>query len=150
MKGTERRTRIVEDVDPGGLPPFDFSQLAEDQCGIICGHDKLGPVLAFSSPVLSMRLTEYSARALIEALHLALDEFEPPLGLGATGVYPEGKENEADEGELRFGVRADGRSVRVVFGKPVAHLGMDGAEALDLAAKLTECAHEALANQGKH
>lgn len=43
---------------------------------------------------------------------------------GATGLYPKGKMQSQDEGELQFGItHHDGRIV-MSFGKPVAWLGL--------------------------
>lgn len=54
--------------------------------------------------------------------------------IGATGKYPRGKMNDADEGEIQFRVAADPVTKTVIldFGKQVAWLGMsrDVAEGL--------------------
>lgn len=63
--------------------------------------------------------------------------------LGATGTFPRGKLHESDEGELRLGVTVDQGTVIVVFGKPVAWLGLTPQMARDLAATLLERADEA-------
>lgn len=57
-----------------------------------------------------------------------------PAGLGATGRFPEGRLNEHDEGEIAFAVAADSGSKKVLinFGKPVAFLGMNKAQAIEL------------------
>lgn len=54
---------------------------------------------------------------------------------GATGSFPQGKVEDADEGELRMGVAYDKLNgiVRVQFGKPVAWLGLPPPEARQLA-----------------
>jgi hypothetical protein len=53
---------------------------------------------------------------------------------GATGKFPEGKLNEDDEGELRFGIAGDPEKgmVYIDFGKPVTWMAMrpERAEAL--------------------
>lgn len=58
--------------------------------------------------------------------------------LGATGNFPEGKYNEADEGEIGFHIGVDLNAQVIVFdlGKPVAWLGMKAADARELAAML--------------
>ena len=68
---------------------------------------------------------------------------KPFVPLGATGQFPRGKLHESDEGELRFGVTVEHGTVIVVFGKPVAWLGMSPQKASDLAVTLLERADEA-------
>lgn len=65
--------------------------------------------------------------------------------LGATGQYPRGQLTHADEGEIQFAIGSDPRTGKVIidFGKPVAWLGMDAADAERLAAKLLEHAAKA-------
>jgi hypothetical protein len=60
------------------------------------------------------------------------------LKLGATGQFPRGKADDEDEGELRFALAADYQQaiVRIVFGKPIAWLGLPSAEARQFAAML--------------
>ena len=57
-----------------------------------------------------------------------------PLGLGATGKFPEGKLNPSDEGELKFAVAGlpDGQGVKIEFGKPVAWLVLPQSLAIEL------------------
>jgi len=64
--------------------------------------------------------------------------------LGATGSYPYGKLNDSDEGELRMAVAADHRDsvVKVMFGKPIAWLGLPSDVARDLAKMLIDKADE--------
>lgn len=59
-------------------------------------------------------------------------------GFGSTGNFPDGRLNESDEGEIRFGVAADPENKVVVlnFGKPVAWLGMPPDLARQLALSL--------------
>lgn len=54
--------------------------------------------------------------------------------LGATGRYPEGKLGAHDEGEIAFAVAADpvNKKILIDFGKPVAFLGMNKAQAVEL------------------
>lgn len=61
--------------------------------------------------------------------------------LGATGLFPDGKFNEFDEGEIRFrAAHVDGKIV-VDFGKPVAWLGMSSNQAKDFARLLLQLAN---------
>lgn len=54
--------------------------------------------------------------------------------LGATGKFPEGKINEADEGGLNIGVATteEGKII-VKFGTPVSWIGFDNKEAVQFA-----------------
>lgn len=63
-----------------------------------------------------------------------------PAGLGATGRYPEGKLSEHDEGEIAFAVAADPKLKKVLidFGKPVAFLGMNKTQAIELGQMLID------------
>jgi hypothetical protein len=66
--------------------------------------------------------------------------------LGATGEFPDGKLNDHDEGELRFGVITDAEgNVCMHFGKPVAWFGMPPAQAVELAQLLIK--HARIATQ---
>lgn len=67
-----------------------------------------------------------------------------PEGLGATGRYPEGKLGEHDEGEIAFAVAADPKNKKVLidFGKPVAFLGMNPKQAIELGQMLIDKAVE--------
>ena len=64
--------------------------------------------------------------------------------LGATGRYPLGKLGDHDEGEIAFAVAADPKSKKVLidFGKPVAFIGMTGAQAAELGRMLISKAKE--------
>lgn len=64
--------------------------------------------------------------------------------LGATGQFPRGPSDVDDEGELRLALAADHQQaiVRIVFGKPIAWLGLPSKEARDFAALLIEKADE--------
>lgn len=66
---------------------------------------------------------------------------------GPTGKFPRGKLNEDDEGELTMGVAADGGTVILNFGKPVAWVGLPPALARELAASLIKKADEAAKRQ---
>lgn len=60
------------------------------------------------------------------------------MHLGATGQHPQGKLNDGDEGELRFGVASVGEKVILNFGKPVAWVGFDPAQAREIARLLSQ------------
>jgi hypothetical protein len=66
-------------------------------------------------------------------------------GLGATGRFPQGQLNPDDEGEIRVAVAADPKQQKVIidFGKRVAWIGFDAAQATELGelliAKAMEC-----------
>ena len=64
--------------------------------------------------------------------------------LGATGAYPYGKADATDEGELRLALAADYEQgiVRILFGKPIAWLGLPSGKARELAAALIEKADD--------
>lgn len=74
---------------------------------------------------------------------------------GATNKFPQGKLNEADEGEIAFGIATDKTSSKVIisFGKPIAWIGMDKSQALGLAEtiikKQTKSNDAVLADGGK-
>lgn len=63
------------------------------------------------------------------------DEFfhsqEPSLG--ATGLFPQGKLQSDDEGEIRLAVGQKDGKVVIDFGKPVAWLGFDAEQAESIA-----------------
>lgn len=66
-----------------------------------------------------------------------------PTGqIGATGNFPEGKLNEADEGELSMAVAIRDGKVIVDFGKPVVWFGMDAKQATGLGRLLIEKAND--------
>lgn len=71
-------------------------------------------------------------------------ELEQKLGLGATGRFPDGKLNEHDEGEIAFAVAADPihKKILIDFGKPVAFLGMNPEQAIQLGQMLIDKAVE--------
>lgn len=64
--------------------------------------------------------------------------------LGPTGQFPRGLSDPTDEGELRLAMAADHQQgiVRVVFGKPIAWLGLASADARAMAQALVEKADE--------
>jgi len=63
-------------------------------------------------------------------------------GLGATGDYPRGKLNAADEGGLNIGIATVAGALIINFGKPVKWIGLDKATALQLADKIKRRAEE--------
>ena len=64
--------------------------------------------------------------------------------LGATGKFPQGRADQHDEGELRMAIVADHQQaiVRLVFGTPIAWLGLSARDARQLATMLNEKADE--------
>lgn len=72
------------------------------------------------------------------------------LRLGPTGRFPAGHADETDEGELQMAVAADPAAgiVRIVFGKPIAWLGLASSQARELAASLNAKADEV--DRSKH
>ena len=61
--------------------------------------------------------------------------------LGATGLFPRGKLDASDEGELRFGINHDADNVIIAFGKPVFWTAMPPAQARAFANALREHAN---------
>ena len=72
-------------------------------------------------------------------------EVAEELGLGATGEFPRGKITPEDEGELKMavGIHPETGKVIVDFGKPVAWIGMEARDALQLANFIRKRALEA-------
>lgn len=68
----------------------------------------------------------------------------PNFKIGATGKFPRGAADETDEGELRLAAAVDHQQgiIRVVFGKPVAWIGLPSTEARAFARMLVEKADE--------
>lgn len=58
------------------------------------------------------------------------------LGLGPTGVHPDGKLDDYDDGELGLGVTHLNGKVVMSFGIPIVAMGMSPNEARDIAASL--------------
>ena len=64
------------------------------------------------------------------------------IALGATGQFPQGKLNEDDEGEIAIGIARDGNKVLLNFGQPVAWIGFDADQAIQIATDLVKRAGE--------
>lgn len=62
--------------------------------------------------------------------------------LGATGNFPKGKVNKEDQGEIRIALRKEGRKIFIDFGKPVAWVGFESNEAIQLGTKLIKFAEK--------
>lgn len=62
---------------------------------------------------------------------------------GATGLYPDGELNKADEGQLQFAVAHKDGKVVLEFGTPVAWVGMNPQQAADLAMSMLQHARAA-------
>lgn len=58
--------------------------------------------------------------------------------LGDTGQYPQGALTKDDEGELRFAIGQKDGKVVVDFGKPVAWIGFDPDQAIQIALALVK------------
>jgi hypothetical protein len=73
------------------------------------------------------------AREKLRQLQQQIPE-RPFPSLGATNRFPQGQLNQNDEGEIMFAVAADKNQGKVLinFGKPVAWVGMDREQAIDL------------------
>lgn len=63
---------------------------------------------------------------------------------GATGKFPQGRLNDADEGELAMGIAADKENGKVIihFGTPTMWVGFDPQQARELAESLQAKADE--------
>lgn len=59
---------------------------------------------------------------------------------GATGLFPKGKIDRLDEGEIRFGIAADHKNnvILINFGKPVTWLGLTADEAIEISNSLRD------------
>lgn len=68
--------------------------------------------------------------------------------IGATGLHPEGKMTPQDEGSIQFAVGVKDGKVCVDFGTPVAWVGMNPGDALQLAETLIKRAREAAKGTG--
>ncbi len=75
---------------------------------------------------------------LLKKLEVATKQFE----LGATGKAPQGFLNPTDEGELKLAIGIEQNKVVINFGKPVAWIGFDWKQALELAELIRKKAHE--------
>lgn len=66
------------------------------------------------------------------------------MKLGASGEFPSGKLNEADESELTLAISSDKTAGKVLvqFGKSIKWIGMDAVQARGLAALLINKANE--------
>jgi hypothetical protein len=64
--------------------------------------------------------------------------------LGATGLFPRGKIDRLDEGQIKFAIAADHatNTILVNFGKPIAWMGLTGDEALEISDSLRDKALE--------
>jgi hypothetical protein len=62
--------------------------------------------------------------------------------LGPTGKFPDGKMNEHDEGEIQIGITCSGNKVIMAFGKPMAWLGFNKKDAVNIANALLKRAKE--------
>jgi hypothetical protein len=63
--------------------------------------------------------------------------------LGPTGDYPDGKLDESDDGALQMAITAEKGRVLVVFGKPIAWIGLEPKDAREMAVLLVKQAEVA-------
>lgn len=82
-----------------------------------------------------------------QQLNKLKDAIRQPL-IGATGTHPEGKLTPHDEGAIQFAVGVRDGKVCLDFGTPVAWLGMNPGDALQLAQSLIEHARKAAKGAG--
>lgn len=68
--------------------------------------------------------------------------------IGSTGMHPEGKLTEADEGSIQFAIGVQDGKVVLDFGTPVTWLGMPPQDALMLAESLIQKARAAAKASG--
>lgn len=68
---------------------------------------------------------------------------------GATGTFPAGQLTPHDEGAIQFAVGVKNHKVCVDFGTPVAWVGMEPEQAMQLAQSLVEHARAAARGTGK-
>jgi hypothetical protein len=66
------------------------------------------------------------------------------MKIGPTGIFPRGKLNDTDEGELAVGIAADKSTKKVLiqFGTPTAWIGMDPDQAIGFAQLIQDKALE--------
>lgn len=69
------------------------------------------------------------------------------LDLGPTGLFPEGKLIDGDEGEIRVGISNLNGKVVIHFGRPVTWIGFTSAQAREIAASLEEYASKVEAQE---
>lgn len=91
-----------------------------------------------------VRINREAIEAFDKKLRKAMGE---PL-IGATGTHPEGKITPHDEGAIQFAIGVKDGKVCLDFGTPVAWLGMDPGQALELAQDLIKHARNAARGTG--
>lgn len=77
------------------------------------------------------------------------EDRKPTVTLGATGEYPDGKLNEADEGAAIMAIGHGKGRVIVDFGQPVAWVGLSPQEAVTMAQYLINQARQAAHETGE-
>lgn len=91
-------------------------------------------------------LSPETRRLLNEQFLNSLDELmkreSARMKLGATGLFPQGKLDESDEGELKLGVAHTPEKVILNFGKPIAWIGFDPSQAREIGRLLVHHANE--------
>lgn len=68
---------------------------------------------------------------------------------GALGDFPEGQLSKSDEGSIQFAIGVKDGKVVLDFGTPVAWVGMNPQQAMDVAALLVKRAREAARAKGE-
>lgn len=71
-----------------------------------------------------------------EDLPIDMKELADAMKLGATGRFPLGKLNNADEGELSLAIGAENGKVVMNFGKKCSWIGFSPEQAIDIASTL--------------
>jgi hypothetical protein len=86
----------------------------------------------------------HSPDLLPKGVHRKLFKDMPTVDFGPTGRFPEGKLCSNDRGEIIFGVAHDPVTAKVIveFGTPVTWLGLNAAQAMELANSLLKHARD--------
>lgn len=100
------------------------------------------------SPLRRSLLQDLAKNRLNQTFANVLQEtISQPL-IGPTGTHPEGQLSPRDEGAIHFAVGVRDGKVCLDFGTPVAWLGMNPGDALQLAQSLIEQARKAAKGTG--
>lgn len=87
-------------------------------------------------------MSHHSDQPIPDEFIKKLEDLDGTTFRGATGDYPEGKITESDEGAIQFAVGHDNGKVVLDFGTPVAWVGMNPQQAVELAHSLLEHARQ--------
>lgn len=82
----------------------------------------------------------------------AMEDLAAELSLGPTDKFPQGKLTPEDQGEIKIAIGHHGGKVILDFGKPIAWIGFDRFQAVEIAKLLIEHAERALivGDENKH